>query len=86
MGFIDVETRPKVEEDLRQQALGEDVRELRARGDVEDAYLPQGDTLTHDLKINLNELRALVLHWVARHVHGADVVAVDHDSTRWWLM
>jgi hypothetical protein len=44
---------------------------------VEDTNIPDGNTLTDKVKINLNMLGALVLNEVGREVDGVDVVTVD---------
>ena len=80
MGLANVEAGTKVGEDARRQPFREDVRELGACGRMKDPDLAQCNALPYKVEIDLNVLRTLVLHWVAGHVDGADVVAVDHGS------
>jgi len=47
---------------------------------MQDTNITNGDTLSDEVEINLDVLRALMLHWVGGHVHSADVVAVDQRS------
>jgi hypothetical protein len=47
---------------------------------VEDTNVPNGNTLTNKVKINLNMLGALVLNRVGGEVDGTDVVTVDHSG------
>ena len=86
MGFADVETGTKIVKETSREPLGEDVRKLRACGHVENSELAKSDTFTDEVQVDLNMLRPLMLHGVARHVDGADVVAVDHGSSRGRLM
>jgi hypothetical protein len=44
---------------------------------VEDMNIPDGNTLTNKVEINLNMLGALVLNGVCEKVDNADVVTVD---------
>jgi hypothetical protein len=41
---------------------------------------------TDEVQVNLNVFCPLMLNWVRRHVHGADVVAVDHRGPQRWVM
>jgi hypothetical protein len=76
LAIADVETGLKLWEH-RGQPLSEDVGELKSRQDVEDTNIPDDNTLTDKVKINLNMLGALVLNEVGREVDGVDVVTVD---------
>jgi hypothetical protein len=49
---------------------------------VEDTNVPDGNTLTDKVKVNINMLGALVLNGVGGEVNGADVVAVDQSGPR----
>lgn len=82
MRFADAETGPEVEEHTGRQALGEYIGELRARGHVKDADFTKGDALPDEVQIDLDMFSVLMLHRVDQHVHGADVVAVDHHGAR----
>ena len=68
---------PEVEEDGQGQPLREDISELRHGRDVKDSYIAESNPLTHEMKVDLDVLRALMLHGVGGEVHGAHVVAVD---------
>jgi hypothetical protein len=48
---------------------------------VKDTNVPDGNTLTIKVKINLNMLGAVVLNEVGGEVDGADVVAADEANT-----
>jgi hypothetical protein len=49
---------------------------------VEDTNVPDGNTLTDKVKINLNMLGALVLNGVGGEVDDTDVVAIDQSDPR----
>jgi len=72
-----VETVPKLREDSSRQAFGKNVGELGRRRDVKNADSTKSHSFSDEVKINLNVLGTLMLNRVGRHVHGADIVAVD---------
>ena len=72
-----VETGPKLREDSSRQAFGKNVGELGRRRDVKNADSTKSHSFSDEVKINLNVLGTLMLNRVGRHVHGADIVAVD---------
>jgi len=41
-----------------------------------DSQITNGDSLSNEVKINLDVLGALMLHWIGGHVDSTDVVAV----------
>jgi hypothetical protein len=45
---------------------------------MEYPELPQLNLLTNKVDVQIDVLRALVVHWVRRHVHGGDIVIEDH--------
>jgi hypothetical protein len=49
---------------------------------MEDTNVPDGNTLTDKVKINLNILGALVLNGVGGEVDNADIIAVDQSGPR----
>jgi hypothetical protein len=65
LATIDVETGPKLREHRGGQPLGEDVDKLRNRQNMEDTNVPDGNTLTDKVEINLNMFGALVLNGLA---------------------
>jgi len=44
---------------------------------MENPNLADGDSISDKVQVNLHMLRPLMLNWVRREVHGADIVAVD---------
>ena len=76
----DVETGPKLREDRRRQAFGEDVGELGHRQDMQDANSSKGYSFSDEVKINLNVLCTLMLNEVGRHVDVTDVVTIDQGG------
>jgi hypothetical protein len=72
----DVKTGTKVLEHTGRQPLGEDVGELRTRGNMKNASFSKGDSVTNEVKIYLDMLGALVLNRVGGHVHSTYVVAI----------
>jgi hypothetical protein len=79
----DVETGPKLIKQRGGETLREDVGELRCRRDMEDADLTDGNLLSHEMKINLHMLCALILNGVGGEVHGTDVVTVNKSAVQW---
>jgi hypothetical protein len=77
MGQAKPHVGAKLVEEWRQQALGEDVNELRSRRDMQNMNFPNGDLVTVEVKINLDMLRALMLNWVRRQVGNTNIVAID---------
>jgi hypothetical protein len=49
---------------------------------VQDVYITNGHTFSHEVEIDLDMLGALVLNWVSGEVDGADVIAIDEDALR----
>jgi hypothetical protein len=47
---------------------------------VEDTNIPDGNTLTDKVKINLNMLGALVLNGVGGEVDDVDIVVIDQSD------
>jgi hypothetical protein len=80
--MIDAETGPKLLKHQRREALGEDVGEPRSGRDMKDSHITDDDTLTNEVKIELDMLRALMLDGVGREVHGTDVIIVDKGAPR----
>lgn len=68
MSAIDVQARPKLHEDRRWKPFGEDVSVLRSGGNMQ--YFDV--TKDHDM------FGPLMLHRVAGHVDGTDVVTVHN--------
>jgi hypothetical protein len=48
---------------------------------MEYTSFTKSNTVTDEMKINLNMFGSLVLDGVGRHVHGADIVTIDHCSS-----
>jgi hypothetical protein len=48
--------------------------------------LSKCDAIPDEVQVNLDVLRPLMMDRVRRHVHGADVVAVDHRRPGRWVM
>jgi len=48
---------------------------------MHDADFTNGNTLPHEVEIDLNVLGALMLNWITGHIDGADVVIVDQCSS-----
>jgi hypothetical protein len=48
---------------------------------MQDAEITNGNTLTDEVEVNLNMLRALMLNRVGGHVNGADVVTIYQCGT-----
>jgi hypothetical protein len=44
------------------------------------------DAVADEVQVNLNVFGPLVLNGVRRHVHGANVVAVDHRGPQRWVV
>jgi hypothetical protein len=49
---------------------------------VQDVYITNGHTFSHEVEIDLDMLGELVLNWVSGEVDRADVAAVDEDALR----
>jgi hypothetical protein len=43
--------------------------------------MTEGDLLSNKMKIDLNMLRPLMLHWIAREIYGTDVVIIYQGGT-----
>ena len=61
---------------------GEDIDELRNGRDMKNPHIPDGDTLTNEVEIELDMLRVLMLDGVGGEVYGADVVTIDKGAPR----
>jgi hypothetical protein len=48
---------------------------------VQDACFTEGDSLSHEVQINLNMLGPLMLDRIAGEVNSTDVITIDHGST-----
>jgi hypothetical protein len=48
---------------------------------MEYTSFTKSNTVTDEMKINLNMFCSLVLDRVGRHVHGADIFTIDHCSS-----
>lgn len=81
LATTDIETGPKLLKYRRREALGEDVGELRSSRDLKNSHIPDGDTLTDEVEVELNMLRALVLDEVGGEVNSADVVTIDKSAS-----
>ena len=53
---------------------------------MQESSFPQSNTIADKVQIDLDVLRPLMLHRIARHVSGADVVTINDSSFRHWLM
>src|SRR6185312_11306089 len=75
-----VEAGAKLREGRGGQSLGEDVSKLRDSRDMEYPNIANGDSVAHEVQVNLHMLRPLMLDGVGGEIHGADVVAVDERT------
>jgi hypothetical protein len=82
LATTDVETGPKLLKHRRDKALGEDVDELRGSRDMKNSHISNGDTLMHEVEVDLNMLSVLVLDRASGEVYNIDVVAVDKCAPR----
>src|SRR6185503_19381697 len=57
--------------------LGEDVSKLGGSRDMEYPNIADGDSVAHEVQVNLHMLRPLMLDGVGGEIHGADVLVVD---------
>lgn len=48
---------------------------------MKNSNVPQRNTISNEVKIDLDVFGALVLNWIRGHVDSADVVAEDNSST-----
>lgn len=62
--FSDIEIGPKIQEQWRCQALGEDVSELPGGRHMQNAHMAHGDPIPNEMLINLNMLGVLMLYQV----------------------
>jgi hypothetical protein len=53
---------------------------------MENSDLAKGHFFTNKVYVDLNMLGPAMLHWIRRHVNGADIVAENHSSRGEWLM
>jgi hypothetical protein len=65
-------------EDHRRETFGHHVRELLTGRDIENSELPELNTFTKKVNVQLNVLGALVMNRIRRHVHSGHIVAKDH--------
>jgi hypothetical protein len=49
---------------------------------MKNPHIPDGDTLTNEVEVELDMLRVLMLDGVSGEVHGADVVTIDKGAPR----
>ena len=49
---------------------------------MEHPNIADGDSVAHEVQVDLHVLRPLMLNGVGGEVHGADVVAVDERTLR----
>src|SRR6185312_3076729 len=75
-----VEVGAKLREGRGGQPLGEDVSKLGGSRDMEYPNIADGDSVAHEVQVNLHMLRPLMLDGVGGEIHGADVVAVDERA------
>src|SRR6185312_11380707 len=75
-----VEAGSKLREGRRGQPFGEDVSKLGGSRDMEYPNIADGDSVAHEVQVNLHMLRPLMLDEVGGEMHGADVVAVDEHA------
>jgi hypothetical protein len=78
--MTDVETGPKLQEQRGGKTLREDVGKQRARRGMKNMEVPDNNTLTDEVKVDLNMLRALVLDRVDGEIDVADIVVVDNRA------
>jgi hypothetical protein len=45
----------------------------------------EGDLLSNKMEIDLNMLRPLMLHWIAREIYGTDVVTIYQGGMARWV-
>lgn len=48
---------------------------------MQNADMPQCNTISNEMKVNLNVFGALMLDWIRGHVGSTDIVAEDDGST-----
>jgi len=72
-----VEAGSKLREGRGGQSLGEDVSKLGGGRDMEYPNIADGDSVAHEVQVDLHVLRPLILNGVGGDIHGADVIAVD---------
>jgi hypothetical protein len=41
----------------------------------------EGNSITNKVEINLDMLGPLVLNRIGGHIHGTDIIAIDHGGT-----
>src|SRR6185503_5279001 len=75
-----VEAGAKLREGRGGQSLGEDVSKLGGSRNMEYPNIADGDSVAHEVQVNLHMLRPLMLDGVGGEIHGADVVAVDERA------
>ena len=74
--LANVEAGSKLGEDSGREPLGEDVRELRGCRNMENTDFAEGNPFSHEVKIDLDVLRALMLDRIDGEVSSTDVVAI----------
>jgi len=53
---------------------------------MKNSNVPQRNTVSNEVKVDLNVFGALVLDGIRGHVHNAHVVAKDNNGTMKWAM
>jgi hypothetical protein len=49
---------------------------------MKNSNVPQRNTISNEMKIDLDVFRALMLNWIRGHVDSTHAVAEDHRGTR----
>jgi hypothetical protein len=70
----DTKTGAKSFKARRGEAFGQNGSKLFIGWHMEYPELPQLNSLTNKVDVQLDVLRALVVHRVRRHIHGGDIV------------
>ncbi|KAK9121312.1 hypothetical protein Syun_018929 [Stephania yunnanensis] len=48
--------------------------------------ITETNPFTHEVKVDLDMFCKLLLHWICGKIDSRDIVAIDHCSSRQWLM
>ena len=81
MGWKNVQTGPEVAEHRRRQPFRKDINKLQLRWNMQDFGFTERHAITNKVEINLYMLGPLVLHRVGGHVHGTDVITINHGCS-----
>jgi hypothetical protein len=73
----DVQTGLKINKNYSRKTLGENICELRECRDMEKTNRVGDDTLTDEVKVDLDVFGALILHQVSREVDYTHIVTLD---------